>query len=135
MEAGVRAGTVAKTGARAGTETEVGCERCVAAEVGVRCVCRADAHNGTIKHKGVRGKGGGRVRERTAERATEGRVDGGVGTGMSESEGVGEGVGEGGDKGPGVVMQDREVVYFMRSAWMGSPKHTPLFWLGDQLVS
>ena len=30
---------------------------------------------------------------------------------------------------------DREVVYFMRSAWMQSPKHTPLFWLGDQLVT
>jgi len=30
---------------------------------------------------------------------------------------------------------DREVVYFMRSAWLQSPKHTPLFWLGDQLVT
>lgn len=27
------------------------------------------------------------------------------------------------------------VVFFMRSAWLGSPKYVPLFWLGDQLVS
>ena len=28
-----------------------------------------------------------------------------------------------------------DVVFFMRSAWTKSPAHTPLFWLGDQLVS
>jgi len=28
-----------------------------------------------------------------------------------------------------------DIVYFMRSAWMQSPSYTPLFWLGDQLVS
>ena len=28
-----------------------------------------------------------------------------------------------------------DVVYFMRSAWLKSPAHTALFWLGDQLVS
>jgi hypothetical protein len=50
-----------------------------------------------------------------------------------EREGAGAGSGEGADDG--VVTRDREMVYFMRSAWMESPKHTPLFWLGDQLVS
>ena len=33
------------------------------------------------------------------------------------------------------ITEDREVVYFMRSAGLKSPKHTALFWLGDQLVS
>jgi alpha-glucosidase len=28
-----------------------------------------------------------------------------------------------------------DVVFFMRSAWTKSPAYTPLFWLGDQLVS
>jgi alpha-glucosidase (family GH31 glycosyl hydrolase) len=33
------------------------------------------------------------------------------------------------------VTEDREVVYFVRSAGLKSPAHTSLFWLGDQLVS
>jgi alpha-glucosidase (family GH31 glycosyl hydrolase) len=28
-----------------------------------------------------------------------------------------------------------DVVFFMRSAWIQSPRYAPVFWLGDQLVS
>ena len=30
---------------------------------------------------------------------------------------------------------ESDVIYFMRSGWTQSPKHTKLFWQGDQMVS
>ena len=33
------------------------------------------------------------------------------------------------------IVVESDVIYFMRSAWLKSPQHTALFWLGDQLVT
>lgn len=31
--------------------------------------------------------------------------------------------------------KEDDIMYFMRSAWMNSPKYNSMFWLGDQLIS
>ena len=47
-------------------------------------------------------------------------------TGSSAGVAVGAGAGH---------RDESDVIYFMRSGWTQSPKHTKLFWQGDQMVS
>ena len=51
---------------------------------------------------------------------------------LSSTTGTSAGVAAGGGAGH---KDESDVIYFMRSGWTQSPRHTKLFWQGDQMVS